>query len=235
MKVAIHQPEAFPWLGFFYKMYASDIFVILDTVQFEKNSVQNRNKILKNKEPGWLTIPLIRTALDTPINQIKINWHDPLIKKHLSTLKNNYSKHPFFNEIYPHLEVLYGEKPEKLVDFNMGFILLMKEKLGISTKMIKSSELLLSGTALGGTEVTLEINKLLGANEYLSGKGARAYLKLERYKEEGITVNFLEFKHPTYAQSYTKNFCSHLSILDLYFNHGPQSLEIILKDNTTIK
>ncbi len=235
MKVAIHQPEAFPWLGFFYKMYVSDIFVILDTVQFEKNSVQNRNKILKNKKPAWLTIPLIRASLDTPINEIKINWQDPLIKKHLLTIKNNYLKHPYFTDLYPHIEILYKRKPEKLVDFNTSLILLMVEKLGITTKIVKASELPLSGTASGGTEVTLEINKLLGAKKYLSGQGAKAYLKTSRYDEEGINIHFLEFTHPIYIQFHGGEFYPYLSVLDLYFNHGPKSLEIIIKNNTTIK
>ncbi len=229
--VAIHQPESFPWLGFFHKMHLADVFVILDTVQFEKNNVQNRNKILIGGKPSWLTLPVKSHQSNAKIHEIKINWESPDIKKHLATLKQNYGKHPHAEEVLEFLESHYGKKHEKLSDFNTDLILFLKERLGIDTEVIKASELSLSGNARGGTEVTLEICKTLGADTYLSGSGAKVYLKTDAYKQEGINVIFQEFKHPTYSQYKNKNFVPYLSIIDLYFNHGPESLKHILKDN----
>lgn len=232
MIVAIHQPESFPWLGFFHKMHLSDVFVILDTVQFEKNNVQNRNKILVNGKSSWLTLPVVDHSLDTKIKDIKINWSDKkLSKKHLQTIKQNYLKHPYFDDIFKELSKIYESKTVSLADFNTQIILLFKEKLGIKTKIIRASELPLSGLARGGTEVTLEICKLLGANTYLSGSGAKVYLDVGRYEKERINVHFQEFKHPEYEQKNSDEFISYLSIMDLYFNHGPKSLEIILEKN----
>ena len=49
MKITIHQPEHFPYMGFFQKMESADLFVILDDVQYTKNNFQNRNKFLNKK------------------------------------------------------------------------------------------------------------------------------------------------------------------------------------------
>lgn len=230
MKIAIHQPESFPWAGFFHKMYLADVFVILDTVQFKREDVQNRNKIKVANKSAWLTVPVERAPLDTLIKDVRINWDDPIIRKHLTTLENNYKKHPYFNELYPAIKKIYEDKPENLSDFNTQIILLIKDKLGIPTKILRASELSLSGNAKGGTEVTLEICKVLGSTIYISGSGAKVYLDCKKYDDENIKVYFPEFKYPTYKQI-GDEFISHLSILDMYFNHGPRTLEIILNDN----
>ncbi len=231
MIVAIHQPEAFPWLGFFHKMHLADVFVILDTVQFEKNNVQNRNKILASGKPTWLTIPLLKHSSDARISDIRINWQSPIIKKHLTTLRQNYAKHPHAPKTLEFLENHYAKKHEKLADFNLDLILALKEKLGIKTEIKRASELSLSGKAKGGTDVTLEICKVCGADTYLSGSGAKAYLKTEEYDKAGIKVIFQKFTHPEYPQFKGKEFAAYLSILDLYLNHGPESLKHILKGN----
>lgn len=232
MIVAIHQPESFPWLGFFYKMYLADIFVLLDTVQFEKNNVQNRNKILKNGKADWLTVPIVHDLLETPIQKIQIEWDNPILRKHLTTLIHTYGGHPFFNDLFPEIKKIYDKKPKLLSDFNIALIMLMRDKLGIKNKILRASELSLSGKAVGGTEVCLEISKLLGADIFLSGMGAKTYLKEEMYKKEGISIQFLDFKHPTYFQKNTQEFIPYLSVIDLYFNHGPKSLDVLLGENT---
>lgn len=232
MKVAIHQPECFPWLGFFHKISLADTFVFLDTVQFEKNNFQNRNKFKNGNMDTWLTLPILKHSLKTEVKDIKINWNDiKFTKKHLSTLELNYSKSPYFKDTFLFISSLYEERIEYLADFNIRFITFMLGKLGIKTQIIRASELDLSGKVSGGTEVTLEICKLLQADTYISGSGAKVYLETERYTEEDIGVYFQDFKHPTYKQTGSREFIPYLSILDLYFNHGPESLDIILKDN----
>ncbi len=232
MNVAIHQPECFPWLGFFHKMSLSDVFVLLDTVQFEKNNFQNRNKILIAGSPQWLTLPLEKHPLDTKIKDVTIHWTDEkLIKKHLSSIEQNYKKCDFFENIFPFLQELYNKKPKYLSEFNTEFILWMAGAFGLKTKIIKASDLNLSGTALGGTEVTLEICKNLGATTYVSGAGAKVYLDIERYTQENINVYFQEFHHPVYPQKGSKEFVSHVSSIDLYANCGDKSFDFIQNRN----
>lgn len=232
MFVAIHQPEFFPWLGFFHKMSLVDTFVLLDTVQFEKNNWQNRNKVLIAGRAEWLTIPVVQHSLHTAIKDMKINWTDEkLIKKHLTTIEQNYKKCEYFEYIFPFLQELYTKKYEYLSDFNTECIVWMAHALGIKTKIVKASEMNLSGTAEGGTDVTLEICKALGATTYVSGSGAKTYLDVEKYQQDNIKVYFQEFTHPVYEQKGSTEFVSHLSSIDLYANCGEKSLEIIQQGN----
>lgn len=232
MIVTIHQPEFFPWLGFFHKMNMADVMVLLDTVQFEKNNFQNRNKINIQNNPFWLTLPVRKHTLDTGIKDIQINWDmDKLSKRHLNSIRQNYCKCDYFNNLFPSLQKLYDKNYQFLADFNTEFIITMAEKLGIKTKIIRASQLSLSGETKGGTEVTLEISKILEARTYISGSGGTNYMQLEKYANAGIEVYFQEYKHPIYSQKNSSGFVSHLSVIDLYFNHGPKSLEIIQESN----
>lgn len=232
MNVAIHQPECFPWLGFFHKMSLADTFVLLDTVQFEKNNFQNRNKIMIAGLAQWLTIPVERHPLNTFVKDVTINWTDEkLTKKHLTSIEQSYKKCEFFENIFPFLQDLYCKKHKYLADFNSEFIIWMASQLGIQTKIIKASDMNLSGTALGGTDVTLEICKALGASTYVSGAGAKVYLDIEKYSQENINVYFQEFHHPLYPQKGSTEFVSHLSTIDLYTNCGSQSFDIIQQGN----
>ena len=69
MKVAIHQPEHFPYLGFFQKMKKSDLFIILDDVEFQgRRSFQVRNKFLNsNNVEEWFTIQVEKGATSKQI------------------------------------------------------------------------------------------------------------------------------------------------------------------------
>ena len=72
MKIAIHQPHYLPWLGYFAKWAAADLFIFLDTVQYEKNGWQNRNRIKTREGPRWLTVP-VRAKLGTPIRDVLVD------------------------------------------------------------------------------------------------------------------------------------------------------------------
>jgi hypothetical protein len=115
--------------------------------------------------------------------------------------------------------------------FNAEFIKMMKQKLGIKTTLVLASEMPLSGTAKGGTDVTLEISEILNASVYISGSGGKNYLDVQKYEDKGINVVFQEFHHPVYNQLNNQDFIPYLSVIDLYFNHGPNSLEIIMDSN----
>ncbi len=229
--VSIHQPEFMPYLGFFHKMAISDTFVLLDTVQFKKNNYQNRNRINCNNAAFWLSFPLVKHSLHTLIKDIEINYQIFSPEKHLKTIKQHYIKTPYFHALYPEIELIYQKKHQFLKDFNTEFILMMVNKLQIKTEIIKASEMPLSGTASGGTEVTLEICKSLNATGYISGSGGKSYLDINKYAESNIDVYFQHYNHPKYFQMNTNQFLPYLSVIDLYFNHGHKSNEIIFENN----
>src|ERR1043165_5905453 len=106
MIVAIHQPHYLPWLRYFEKIARSDVFVLLDDVQYEKNGFQNRNKIKTGQGWAYLTVP-VKKPLLVPINEVLIDntsgWQD----KHLRAIELNYGKAPYFKQHQEALTALY--------------------------------------------------------------------------------------------------------------------------------
>lgn len=224
--VAIHQPESYPWLGFFNKMMLSDCYVLLDNVDFRKNYFQNRNQFLSNSGPLYLSIPVAKSESkilkDVPI-QNEQNWQH----KQKKTIELNYSKHPFFKTHFPEIVRILDSRHERLIDLNIAVINYVREFLGISTEIHRASEL--SGLAGSKTDLLVSICKAMGASVYLSGRDGRNYLELEKFQLERIEVVYQKFLHPAYHQMNSRgDFVPYMSVFDLLFNHSQDEAKEII-------
>lgn len=225
MIVSIHQPQYLPWLGYFDKVERSDVFVFLDNVQFKKNEWQNRNKIKTSDGWQWLSVPVIH-GFTQKISEVEINNTVQWGRKHLMALVTHYSKAPFYKDYIDFFEQAYTQEWTFLVDINVHVIKYLVDVLGLSDKkFVLASDL---ESREGSTERLIDICKQLGGDVYLSGKDGAKYMDLEIFKEEGIQVIFQDYKHPQYDQLYG-DFEPFLSIIDLLFNCGPESLSILKK------
>ncbi len=223
MIVAIHQPQYLPWLGYFDKIGRADIFVLLDNVQYKKNEWQNRNRIKTAHGWQWITVPVLN-EFRQKINQVKINNRVDWKRKHLHALMYNYSKSPYFDEHKPFFEHIYNKKDwEYLVDINTHLIKYLVKALGIGSKILTASNFKLRDHP---TERLIDICKAVGADTYLSGVDGYKYMDMEKFEQAEIKVFVQNFKHPTYSQLFGK-FEPFMSIIDLLFNHGHESLKII--------
>lgn len=223
MIVAVHQPQYLPWLGYFDKIRIADVFCYLDNVQYKKNEWQNRNRIKTAQNWQWLTVP-VRYRFPQKINEVEINNSVNWKKKHLQALITNYSKAPYFKDYITPLEDLFTKDWELLSEFNIGLLERLREFLNLHDKpAIPASSMVLRDDP---TERLIDICKAVGADTYLAGQDGRTYMDLERFRANGITVITQEFKHPVYPQLYDE-FQSHMSIVDLLFNCGPESIKII--------
>lgn len=221
-KISIHQPVYLPWLGFFEKILASEIFVFLDDVQYEKNGWQNRNKIRTSEGEMWLTIP-VHNHKGLNLNEIKIQNNSNWINKHTKSIIQNYSKSEFFNNFWQDFELIYEKQYDRLIDVNIDFIKLLMEKLGIKTKTIFSSELKIEKM---GSERILEICKKLKADSYISGIGGKNYLNMDDFKKNDIIVEFQNFQHPEYRQR-CEPFIPNMAAIDLLFNEGNDAIKFL--------
>jgi len=225
MIVSIHQPQYLPWLGYFDKIERSDIFVFLDNVQFKKNEWQNRNKIKTSEGWQWLSVPVIHKFMQK-ISEVKINNTVWWGKKHLNALITNYSKAPFFKDHEEFFEQTYGQDWDVLVDINISMIEYLVKALGLSgKKLVKASEY---ESREEPTARLVDICMQLGGDVYLSGKDGASYMNLDEFAKEGIKVIFQDYKHPNYPQLYG-SFEPYMSVVDLLFNCGPESLSILKK------
>lgn len=222
MHITIHQPEHMPWLGFFHKINMADIYVVLDNVQYRKNYFQNRNKVRTANGWIWITVPVSR-SIETLIKDVTIDTNQRWIKKWRDTIFYNYKKSPFFEQYFDRLKILINEHWEKILDLNVALIRLLCNFLDIKTKFILASELNVCGK---GSDLLLAICKKLDAERYLSGISGKEYLRVDDFAREGIKVEFQEFHHPIYNQLY-EPFTPCMSIIDLLFNYGEKSLDVI--------
>ena len=204
-------------------------YVLLDNVQFEKNYFQNRCKIRNGKGSfQFITIPVKNSALSSLILEKEIDTTNRLIKKSLATLRECYSKSPFFKPYFAQIEeIVLGNS--MLSRMNIALIRLLSTELGIKSELVIASELNLAG-AMGGTQVTAEITKYLGGDEYLSGQFGVDYLDTSYFNKLGIKVSFHEHAFTQYKQHGDSEFVPALSAVDLLFNCGPGSFECIRKD-----
>lgn len=226
MITAIHQPQYLPWLGYFDKIDRADVFVILDNVQYKKNEWQNRNRIKTVNGWQWITVPVLY-KFPEKINQVRINNSADWRRKHLQSLITNYKKARFFEDYREIFEDVFSKDWEYLTKINICLIKHFINALCIKTEILTASEL---GCNLTDepTERLIDICKWVGSDRYLSGKDGINYLDIERFRKEGIEVIFQDFHSPVYDQLYGP-FEPDLSIIDILFNHGKGSLEIIRK------
>ncbi len=225
--IGILQPGYLPWLGFFEQMHRSDIFVIYDDVQYDKGSWRNRNRIKTAGGLQWLTVPVhIRFEEHPLINEVRIDNNAGWKKKHLSSIRQNYSKAPFYRQYAGIFEEAYSREWEYLVDIDMHFILELADCLGIGEKkkkIVRSSSLGISGDRI---ERLIGICRYFGASIFYEGAAGRSYIDPESFARHGIKVEFQNYRHPVYSQMHGA-FVPYLSAIDLLFNEGARALAVL--------
>lgn len=225
MRIGILQPGYLPWLGFFEQMHKCDVFVLYDDVQYDKHGWRNRNRIKTVGGVQWLTVPVSVSLADSPrINEVRIdnsvNWR----KKHLQSIRQNYSRAPYYGSYIGLFEETYAAEWELLVDLDIHFIEKLAACLGISTCLVRSSGIDITETDRIGRLVN--ICRAFNADTFYEGAAGRDYIDTEYFVGQGITVEFQEYIHPVYHQLYG-DFIPYLSVIDLLFNHGEESLSIL--------
>jgi len=211
-------------LGFFDQMYKSDVFVIYDDVQFDKHGWRNRNRIKTAQGIQWLTIPVLTKGREKPlINEVLINNHSDWRKAHFGSIKQNYSRAPFFSTYINVFEEIYAKEWEYLIDVNMAFVHALMDKLQLDREILFSSKLDVPETK---THRLVNICVKFGATDYLTGDAAEDYIDESLFIEKNIRLHYHYYNHPNYSQMYGE-FVPFLSVIDLLFNEGPRSLEIL--------
>jgi hypothetical protein len=224
MILSINQPCYLPWLGYFERLQASDQHVVLDHVQFEKNSFTNRNKIRTKEGSFWLTVPVSRANESRAIRDLQIEDGLGWRKKHQRSIQQHYSKAPYIDVVMDICSPAYEQSWRYLKDlceFLNGRFL---EYLGIDPHITYSSSMDLKSRK---SDLVLEICLAMGASTYMSGLLGRDYLEATSFQEVGIDIVLQQYRHPEYPQVHGGSFLGNLSIIDLIANCGPESQKIL--------
>lgn len=240
MIVGSLQPAYLPWLGFFEQIYQADIFIIYDDMFYNHYSWRNRNNIKTRCGKHLLTVPikhkqkqlLNETAID---NIIKWNWR----RKHWGSIQHAYGKAPYFKDHAPFFEEVYSTKWDMLVDLDVKIIRYICRQIGLTTPIYLSSELGIEREFLKYNKHKdvknariLFMTKFLKGNVFYEGWAGKSYVDLDYMKRNGVRIEFQNYQHQEYKQLFGP-FIPYLSVIDLLFNCGSKSLEILTAHSPT--
>lgn len=214
-KVSIHQPCYIPYLGVFYKIWQSDVFVYLDDAQYSNGYVFDWNRIKTPQGELRLKVPTARIFGQlltevTPKDFLK--WKD----KHLVNIKQNYKKAPFFNEVFSDFSDCILSEYSNLAELNMATMQLFINRFGFKARTYTSSVMNLETRA---EERVIDIVQRVGGDTYLSGDGGKNYQSEEHFKDKGIELVYPGFRAVEYKQQWGE-FLPNMSVLDYCMNKG---------------
>ena len=232
MILTAHQPVYLPWLGLFHKIALAETFVYFDQVQYLPKDWMNRNKIRTKDGSIWLTVPVLRKGYrDLKTSEIEINNSIDWQKKHFRSISLNYKKSPYFENYIPFFEDVYSRKWKFLGELNEYMLKWFLDELGIKVNFLNANDFKFQGEK---SSLILNMCKELNASTYIFGVLGKDYADVQEFEKNNIRLIFQNYNHPKYSQLY-REFISHMSVIDLLFNHGPKSLEIILSNNISQK
>jgi hypothetical protein len=215
--MAAHQPNFLPFLGFVDKALRTDVFVLLDGVQYTKNSFINRNRIRVPGGDQWLTVPVKRMPHRCRIDEVAVSGQEWRIRL-WKTVAQNYRRSAMWSRYYPDVERLFMEyDDDMLIDINIRWLAWLLKEFGSSCMLVLQSSYGESG--LRGSEMLADLCVKTGCSRYLSGSGAKSYMVEDAFTDRGVEVEYQDFKHPVYRQVYSP-FIPNMSSLDALFNVG---------------
>lgn len=229
-RIAILQSNYIPWKGYFDLIRLVDEFIFYDEVQYTKNDWRNRNKLKTPSGAQWITIP-VEYHFPQKISETKVSAKDWSIK-HWKTISMNYARSAYFKEYKDIVGDFYHTThSEYLSVINRKAIEMVNEIVGIKTKLSGSSDYVMAGDR---NERLVNICKQAGATNYLSGPAAKSYVDESLFNNAGIKVEWMDYSgYRAYPQLFPP-FEHGVSILDLIFNTGPDTLSYIIEKETTI-
>jgi len=222
-KIVISQPMFFPWMGIFEQLKLCDIFVHYDDVQLPLGrSFITRVQIKTSQGIQWLTVPVKKNGLQM-IKDVEIDNSQLWREKHLKTIKHNYSKAPFFDEMFDLVNDIYSCTVNGLSDLNCLIIEKISDYFSFRKTFLKSSDMMFSSKS---SQHLLDIVQSLNGSVYITGHGAKNYLDHSIFENAGISVQYMRYNLSNYKQIHG-NFTPFVSIIDLIANMGKQGVSVL--------
>ncbi|MFZ5569082.1 MAG: WbqC family protein [Thermodesulfobacteriota bacterium] len=225
-RISIIQPSFLPWLGYFEQMGRADVFVHFDDVQYTRKDWRNRNRLKSPDGVQMVTVPVQQHHYaQTPINQIRISYDSPWNEKMLHRISFWYKSAPYFEPVFSEIKAVLMMRFDYLTDLNYALLEILRKRLEIATPQYKSSDL--PGKPEDKNAKIIDICRRHNADLLYDGNAAKSFINRDLFAANGISVIFQEYHHTPYPQLWG-DFTSHLSVLDLLMNCGPESRKILL-------
>lgn len=230
MILTAHQPVYLPWLGLFHKIALADKFIFFDQVQHVPKDYINRNYVKTSSGPVLLTVPVLSKGyLEKKIADIEINNNDRWASKHWKTIYLNYKNTPYFKDYACFFEDLYKQEWKYLADLNFYMLKWHLETLGINIPVERAKNYNFQGVK---SDLVLDMCLQLKSDVYIFGSMGKDYADTDKFNRVNVVPVFQDYIHPEYNQLHGK-YAPYMSTIDLIFNEGSKSLEIIMSGNIT--
>ncbi len=221
--LSINQPYFFPYIGYFQLIHASDKFISLEDVNFITGGWINRNRILINGAPAYLSVPLMDASQNRKINETRVlkedGWKDNILKK----LRMSYSRAPFYSDCFKLVSNTLNIDSELISDIAFQSILEVCNYAGLRREFGKSS----AQNELKGEEKIIGICHSEKADSYINLPGGENIYNKDSFSKRGIALKFIEPEIREYKQ-FRSPFVPALSIIDvLMFNSPSAVMEMI--------
>lgn len=222
--VSVHQPNFMPWLKLLTKITTSDVFVAYDSVQFTRKEFHARQKAMTRRgTPEWLTVPVVSTGNRQVLKDTRIARSCDWRSDHLRFLQVNYGGAPFFGEVFPLIENVYGRDHDLLVDHNLDLLDAFCRYLSADVRIVRASEVPHSGDR---ETRLLELVQGVGGDVHLTSTSTSHHIDWTLFHEAGIPVLEQVFEHPVYPQQ-GGEFLPNLAAADLLFARGRGAADLL--------
>jgi hypothetical protein len=230
MRASIHQPQYIPWLGYFFKILHSDVFVLFDTVQYPRGKhFGSRNQIKTAQGAQWLTVPVLGRSDLLSYSEIAVDGVQNWAQKHWRSIDLAYRKAPCFEQYSARLQEIYlGRKWERLTDFSHALLQFCFDALGLAARIVRASALPVDKAAMPTDEYIFALLKAVGADAYISGQGegSMRYIRADEFASRRVALFFYSFAPSAYPQLWG-DFVADLSVLDVLFNCGERARALL--------
>lgn len=228
--VGIMQPYFFPYLGYFQLIHAVDAFVFLDDVDYIKGGWINRNKILLNGEPHFITIPLKGASSFKAINEIDLNINAIGVEKLFKKIDQAYKRAPFFSEILDLLYSVFNPLPQRIDQLAIRSCQEVCHYLQLSPPNLNARQLDPQKSGKGQERV-LYLCDALNGTEFINPSNGKELYDSQTFEKQGVKLSFLQAAFPEYEQ-FGGEFIPGLSIIDVLMFNAPEAVREMLDSYT---
>ena len=191
----------FPPVSYFALMAEASVVYLEACENYQKQSWRNRCRYYAADGPQYLNFPIIHEGThELPITKLKVDYSTPWVLKTKRAISSAYESSAFFDYYKDELFTILDSKPETLFDLDLQIIRFFLKKTGITVD-IRFTE------------------------EYMPPMPDGDYREILHPKRPDTVLSDLGLEKPYYqvfAQKY--GFVPNLSIMDLLFNEGPESI-----------
>lgn len=228
--VAIMQPYAFPYLGYFSLVAAADVFVFYDDVNYIPRGWINRNRVLINGLPHTFTIPVANASQNERILDVRLHEFGRFRDKFLKQIRLAYARAPNFEAGFDYVESVLKEESMTIADLAIDSVVSFCRRLGIDRQFLRSSQVSPETYGMDKAARLVVITRALGATTYVNALGGTALYDKPQFAALGVELNFVSPRLGAYSQRQATEFTGGLSIIDVLMNNSAEHVVRMIGD-----